>query len=38
MKEYLIEAGFELAYIIEREPVQEVEVETRRAYIFANKK
>lgn len=38
MKENLIEAGFELAYVIEREPVKEVEVETRRAYIFATKK
>jgi SAM-dependent methyltransferase len=37
MKEYLLQAGFELTYVIEREPVKEVEVETRRAYIFASK-
>jgi SAM-dependent methyltransferase len=38
MKVNLIQAGFELTYVIEREPVKEVEVETRRAYIFATKK
>jgi SAM-dependent methyltransferase len=38
MKENLIQAGFELTYVIEREPVKQVEVETRRAYVFATKK
>ena len=37
MKDFLIKAGFELGYVIEREPVKEVEVETRRAYIFVSK-
>jgi ubiquinone/menaquinone biosynthesis C-methylase UbiE len=37
MKKYLSEAGFKTDYVIEREPVKEVEVETRRSYIFAVK-
>ena len=37
MKNYLSQAGFKIIYTTEREPVKEVEVETRRAYIFAEK-
>jgi SAM-dependent methyltransferase len=37
MKAYLTTAGFELAEVIERDPYPEVEVATRRAYIFARK-
>ena len=37
MKNYLEAAGFEIEEAIEREPIAEVEVQTRRAYIFARK-
>jgi SAM-dependent methyltransferase/GNAT superfamily N-acetyltransferase len=37
MKGYLVEAGFELKEAIERDPDPEIEVQTRRAYIFARK-
>ncbi len=37
MKGYLQTAGFALAEAIEREPYPDVEVQTRRAYIFARK-
>ena len=37
MKNHLESAGFEIEEIIEREPIPEVEVQTRRAYIFARK-
>lgn len=37
MKNYLKAAGFELEETIEREPYPELEVPTRRAYIFARK-
>lgn len=37
MKEWLTEAGFILDEVIERDPYPEVEVATRRAYIFAKK-
>jgi SAM-dependent methyltransferase len=37
MKGYLTEAGFELGEVIERDPYPEVEYESRRAYIFAQK-
>lgn len=37
MKQYLETAGFEIEEVIEREPIPEVEVQTRRAYIFARK-
>ena len=38
MKGYLKAAGFGLEEVIEREPYPEVEVQTRRAYIFAKKR
>ncbi len=34
---YLQTAGFEIEEVIEREPYPEVEVQTRRAYVFARK-
>ena len=37
MKQRLSTAGFEIEQAIEREPIAEVEVQTRRAYIFARK-
>jgi SAM-dependent methyltransferase len=37
MKAYLTKAGFELEEVIERDPYPEIEVQTRRAYIFARK-
>lgn len=37
MKNHLETAGFEIEKAIEREPIPEVEVQTRRAYIFARK-
>ena len=37
MKQYLERAGFEIEEVTEREPYPEVEVQTRRAYIFAEK-
>ena len=37
MKGYLQSAGFQLVEVIERDPYPEVEVQTRRAYIFAAK-
>ncbi len=37
MKGYLKAAGFELEEVIERDPYPDVEVQTRRAYIFARK-
>ncbi len=37
MKKYIVEAGFMIDYVIEREPVKEVEVETKRSYILARK-
>lgn len=37
MKNLLIEAGFRLEEAIERDPYPEVEVQTRRAYVFARK-
>ncbi len=37
MKQWLTEAGFILDEVIERDPHPEVEVATRRAYIFATK-
>lgn len=37
MKQRLIEAGFEIEEIIERDPYPEVEQQNRRAYIFARK-
>lgn len=37
MKNYLETSGFEIEDAIEREPIAEVEVNTRRAYIFARK-
>jgi ubiquinone/menaquinone biosynthesis C-methylase UbiE len=37
MKSHLDAAGFEIEEAIEREPIPEVEVQTRRAYIFARK-
>ncbi len=37
MKGYLKAADFELEEVIEREPYPEIEVQTRRAYIFARK-
>lgn len=38
MKNLLVEAGFTLEEVIERDPLQpEIEVQTRRAYIFARK-
>jgi SAM-dependent methyltransferase len=37
MKDYLKAAGFEIEEVIERDPYPEVEVQTRRAYIFARK-
>ena len=37
MKQNLETAGFEIEEIIEREPIPDVEVQTRRAYIFARK-
>ncbi len=35
MKRYLETAGFEIEEAIEREPIPDIEVQTRRAYIFA---
>ncbi|MDQ3749183.1 MAG: class I SAM-dependent methyltransferase [Acidobacteriota bacterium] len=37
MKQYLERAGFKIKEATEREPYPEVEVQTRRAYIFAEK-
>jgi SAM-dependent methyltransferase len=37
MEEWLMEAGFELEETLVREPNPQVEVETRRAYVFAKK-
>jgi SAM-dependent methyltransferase len=37
MKGYLMEAGFELQEVIERDPYADVEYPSRRAYIFARK-
>lgn len=37
MKDYLRTAGFELEEAIERDPYLDMEVQTRRAYIFAKK-
>jgi SAM-dependent methyltransferase len=37
MKSHLTQAGFELEEVIERDPYPEVEVQTRRAYVFARK-
>ena len=37
MKDYLAQAGFELEEVIERDPYPDIEVQTRRAYIFARK-
>ena len=37
MKGHLTQAGFELEEVIERDPYPEVEVQTRRAYVFARK-
>lgn len=37
MKSYLKTAGFELEEVIERDPYPEIEVQTRRAYMFARK-
>jgi hypothetical protein len=37
MKGYLTQAGFELEEVIERDPYPDVEVQTRRAYVFARK-
>lgn len=37
MRNYLEAAGFEVVEAIERGPIAEVEVQTRRAYIFARK-
>lgn len=37
MKDYLEAAGFEIEEAIEREPIPEVEVQTRHAYIFVRK-
>jgi len=37
MKDYLRTAGFELEEAVERDPFPEIEVQTRRAYIFAKK-
>jgi SAM-dependent methyltransferase len=35
MKSWLTSAGFELEEVIERDPYPEIEVQTRRAYVFA---
>jgi SAM-dependent methyltransferase len=37
MKNYLLQAGFKLEEVIERDPYPEVEYQSRRAYIFARK-
>ncbi len=37
MRGYLQAAGFEISEIIERDPYPDIEVQTRRAYIFARK-
>jgi SAM-dependent methyltransferase len=37
MKDCLTKAGFELEEVIERDPYPDIEVQTRRAYIFARK-
>jgi SAM-dependent methyltransferase len=37
MKGHLTQAGFELEEVIERDPYPNVEVQTRRAYVFARK-
>jgi SAM-dependent methyltransferase len=37
MKGCMTQAGFELEEVIERDPYPEIEVQTRRAYVFANK-
>ena len=37
MKNYLVEAGFEVEEVIEREPYPDVEHQSRRSYIFARK-
>src|SRR5262245_52451371 len=37
MKDWLTSAGFELEEVIERDPYPEIEVQTRRAYLFARK-
>lgn len=38
IKGHLAEAGFTLEEVIERDPYPEIEVQTRRAYIFARKR
>lgn len=38
VKQRLLEAGFELEEVIEREPYPEVEYQSRRAYIFARRR
>jgi SAM-dependent methyltransferase len=37
MKDCLTKAGFELEEVIERDPYPDIEVQTRRAYVFARK-
>jgi len=37
MKAHLVEANFELAEVIERDPYPDLEYQSRRAYIFARK-
>lgn len=37
MKSWLTQAGFELEEVIERDPYPDIEVQTRRAYVFARK-
>jgi hypothetical protein len=37
MKSSLKMAGFELEKVVERDPYPEIEVQTRRAYMFARK-
>ncbi len=37
MKDYLRTAGFELEEVVERDPYPDIEVQTRRAYLFAKK-
>lgn len=37
MRGYLQAAGFEISEVIERDPYPDIEVQTRRAYIFARK-
>jgi SAM-dependent methyltransferase len=37
MKDSLTKAGFELEEVIERDPYPDIEVQTRRAYLFARR-